>query len=151
MIPVPAVDVVGGRLQDEGSQDAWHGYVGGAVAFGDGDDSQVCRLPPAIWMVWWDRGRLPAGRAVVWGEDVDGLVVLGSDETVETFAIHGRFRLETEVSHHGNRCAQCIGGRNEVAEDGDVLGCAGGGAASGEALLWRGVAAFPRSGPRSRT
>ena len=50
-IPVPAVDVVGDRLQDEGSQDAWHGYVGGAVAFGDGDDSQVCRLPPAIWMV----------------------------------------------------------------------------------------------------
>jgi len=68
------------------------------------------------------------------GEDVYGLVVLGSDETVETFAVHGWFWLEAEFAHRGDRCAQCFGGRDEVAEDVDVLGGAGGGAARGEAV-----------------
>src|SRR5674476_287205 len=73
-IPVPAVDLIGGRLEDEGSQDAWHGYVGGAVVFGDGDDSQALQGLVAAGdldgLQWRDRGRLPAGRVVVRGEDV---------------------------------------------------------------------------------
>src|SRR5665647_844518 len=137
-IPVPAVDLVGGRLEDEGSQDAWHGYVVGAVAFGDGDDSQALQGLVAAGdldgLQWWDRGRLPAWRAVVRGQDVDGLVVLGSGETVQMFAIHGWFWFEAEFAYCGDRCAQCFGGRDEVAEDVDVLGGAGWCAPSGETV-----------------
>src|SRR5665647_1127241 len=83
-----------------------------------------CRawLPPEIWMVC-SGGTVVGfqwGGLVVRGEDVDGLVVLGSDETMEMFAVHGWLWLEAEFAHCGDCCAQCCGGREEVTEDVDI-------------------------------
>jgi hypothetical protein len=78
---------------------------GGLVAPGDPDGLQ-----------WRDRCQLPAGRAVVRSEDIDDLVVCGSHETVEMFAVDGWFRLEAEVAHCGDHGALRGGIVNDSAD-----------------------------------